>query len=366
MNAHIPLSLLLITGCSVSLDLGGETDAAKATDPSPTTDDSDPSRGEYGPETTALTDATPTGGGHTHGMHDESDSGSHSGSQSDSGQTDSGIGSTSINNDTTTTGDTTTTDDTATGEDRTTGEDGASTTGVCLSEAGPDPVELGEADDLAAVGAYVLLSKAGITNVPGSAITGGHVGVSPIASTAMTGFSLVLDPSGMFSTSPAVVAPYRIYAAEYAVPTPANLTNAILAMQAAYTDAASRVPTDYLNLGSGDIGGLTLGPGIYTWGTSVMIPKDVTLEGCAGDVWIFQIANDLDVSTGKSVLLAGGAEPHNVFWQIAGQATIHVGAHLEGVILSKTGITFQTNATLAGRALAQTAIALDQNAITAP
>lgn len=228
------------------------------------------------------------------------------------------------------------------------------------------PVELGSAKDLAAPGAYVLLAKAAITNVPGSAISGGHVGVSPAASTSMTGFSLVLDPSGVFATSPAVVAPWKVYAANYVVPTPGNLTVAVLGMQAAYTDAASRVPTDFLNLASGNLGGLTLEPGIYTWGSTVLIPDDVTLEGCADDVWILQISNDLDVSTGKSVLLKGGAQAKNVFWQVAGQATIHVNAHFEGIILSKTGITFQTDATLHGRALAQTMVALDMNAVTAP
>jgi hypothetical protein len=150
------------------------------------------------------------------------------------------------------------------------------------------------------------------------------------------------------------------------VPTPAKLTTAILGMQAAYIDAAGRVPTDYLNLASGEIGGLTLDPGIYTWGSTVLIADDVTLMGCADDVWILQISNDLDVSTGKSVILSGGAQAKNVFWQIAGQATIHVGAHFEGVILSKTGITFQTTATLHGRALAQTMVALDMNAVKAP
>ena len=150
------------------------------------------------------------------------------------------------------------------------------------------------------------------------------------------------------------------------MPTPVNLTTAVLGMQAAYIDAAGRVPTDYLDLKSGDIGGLTLGPGIYTWGSTVLVPKDVTIEGCEDDVWIFQISGDLDVSTGRSVILAGGARAENIFWQVAGQATIHATAHLEGVILSKTGITFQTKASLHGRALAQTMVAFDNNAITAP
>jgi hypothetical protein len=273
------------------------------------------------------------------------------------GQTDTSIGTTSSPN-TTTTGDTTS-GDTSTGE-------GTSTTDLCMGKMGPAPVELGMEDDLDSPGAYVVLAKTAITNVPGTEITGGNVGVSPAAAGSITGFALVIDMTGVFATSPAVIAPGKVYAADYAGPTPAHLTTAVLGMQAAYTDAASRVPTDYLDLESGDLAGLILAPGIYTWGTTVFIPDDVTLEGCEDDVWIFQLASDLDVSVGKKVILAGGAQAHNVFWQIAGQAVVHSGAHLEGVVLAKTSITFQTNASLNGRALAQTMIVLDKNAVTGP
>lgn len=220
--------------------------------------------------------------------------------------------------------------------------------------------------DLGTAGSYVLLAESGITNVTGSSISGGDLGVSPIAASAITGFALMLDPSGVYSTSSSVVPPAKIYAADYASPTPSTLTSAVLDMQAAYTDAAGRTPTDYLDLNGGDIGGLTLGPGLYTWDSTVVIPEDVTLEGCTDDVWIFQISDTLDVSTGTSVILSGGARARNVFWQVAGQTTINAEANMVGVLLSMTGITLQTAASLHGRALAQTFIALDDNAVTAP
>jgi len=66
------------------------------------------------------------------------------------------------------------------------------------------------------------------------------------------------------------------------------------------------------------------------------------------------------------MVLAGGAQARNIFWVVSGQATIHAGAHFEGVILSQTGITLQTLASLHGRAYAQTLIAIDDNAVTAP
>jgi hypothetical protein len=231
---------------------------------------------------------------------------------------------------------------------------------------GPKPVDLGASTDLAAVGAYAILAKTGITNVTGSAITGGHLGLSPAAASFITGFALTADATNEFATAAAVASPGKIYAASYAVPTPSNLTTAVLAMQASYTDAAGRTNPDFLNLGSGNIGGLTLAPGLYTWGTGVTIPADVTISGGATDVWIFQISNDLDLAAAKQVILSGGAQAKNVYWQVAGNVTLHASSHFEGILLCKTGITLQTGASLHGRALSQTLVALDNNAITAP
>jgi hypothetical protein len=232
--------------------------------------------------------------------------------------------------------------------------------------AGPAAVDIGSSANLEAAGSYVLLAKTGITNVTGSSITGGNLGLSPAAASFITGFAMVADSTNAYSTSVSVVGPGKIYAADYTAPTPSNLTTAVLGMQTAYTDAAGRTPPDHLDLSSGNLGGLTLAPGLYTWGNTVTIPTDVTISGGANDVWIFQIANDLDLSSATNVILGGNAQAKNIFWQVAGQVTIHANAHFEGVILGQTGITLQTNASMHGRALAQTLIALDNNAITAP
>jgi hypothetical protein len=230
---------------------------------------------------------------------------------------------------------------------------------------GPAPVDLGSPTNGAAAGSYVLLAKTGITNVTGSSITGGDLGLSPAAASFITGFSLV-ETSTVYATSASVTAPGKVYAANYAAPTPTNLTTAVLGMQTAYQDAASRTNPDFLNLASGNLGGLTLVPGLYRWGTGVTVPLDVTIAGGANDVWILQISNDLDLSSATQVVLSGGAQAKNIFWQVAGNATIHPNAHFEGVILCQTGITLQTTATLHGRAFAQTLVAIDDNAITAP
>jgi hypothetical protein len=231
---------------------------------------------------------------------------------------------------------------------------------------GPAPVVLGSTTDNAAPAYFVLLAKTGITNVTGSLISGGNLGLSPAAASLITGFGLIADSTNVFSTSVAVQPPAKIYASNYAVPSPFNLTTAVVAMQAAYSDAAGRTNPDHLNLASGNLGGLTLAPGLYTWGTGVTIPSDVTIAGSATDVWIFQISNDLDLSSAKHVTLSGGAKASNIFWQVAGQVTLHATSHFEGIVLAQTGVTLQTSASMTGRVFAQSLIALDDNAITAP
>ena len=192
----------------------------------------------------------------------------------------------------------------------------------------------------------------------------GDLGLSPAAASFITGFSLVADSTNVFSTSPQIVG--KAFAANYAVPTPANLTTAVSNMETAYTDAAGRPTPDFLELGTGNIGGKTLAPGLYKWTSTVTIPSDVTISGGANDVWIFQTTGDLTMSAAQHVTLAGGAQAKNVFWQVAGQATLGTGSHFEGVLLCKTAVTLQTGATMNGRVLAQTQVALQQATVTRP
>jgi hypothetical protein len=225
------------------------------------------------------------------------------------------------------------------------------------SGTGPAPVDLGTA------GNYVILAKSAISTVPASAITG-DLGLSPAAASFITGFSLSLPVGGAFSTSSQVTG--NIYASDYAVPTPVNLTTAIGDMQTAYTDAAGRPTPDFSELATGEIGGLTLPPGLYKWTNTVTISSDVTLNGSATDVWIFQIAGGITQASGTNVTLTGGALPENVFWQSFGAVEIGTTAHMEGVILSQTSITLNTGASANGRLLAQTAVTLDGNAVVEP
>lgn len=228
------------------------------------------------------------------------------------------------------------------------------TTGTSVAQEAP--VDLGKAGD------FAILAKSGISTVPGSTITG-NLGVSPAAASYITGFSLSADATNVFSTTPQVTG--KVYAADYQSPTPANLTAAVSDMETAFTDAASRAP-DATELGAGDIGGRTIGRGVYRWGTGLLIPTDVTLTGSASDVWVFQIAQDVTVASAAKIVMAGGAVPKNVFWQVAGKVELGTTSHFEGIVLAHTAIAMRTGASINGRLLAQTAVSLEGNLVNQP
>jgi len=228
----------------------------------------------------------------------------------------------------------------------------------------PTPTSVGPALlDLGAAAGFVILAKTGISTT-GATEVDGNIGVSPAAATYITGFGLIMDSSNMFSTSSLVTG--MIYAPGYAVPTPADLTTAISNMETAYTDAAGRTLPTTTELGAGNIGGMTIAPGLYKWSTGVTIPTDVTLSGGANDVWIFQIAQTLTISNGVHINLSGGALAKNIFWQVAGQTTLGTTSVFSGNILCQTAIVLNTGSTLFGRALAQTAVTLDASIVIKP
>ena len=228
------------------------------------------------------------------------------------------------------------------------------TTGT-TEAVGPQPVDLGTS------GNFVILAKTGVSTTGSTAVVG-NIGLSPAAATFITGFGLTMDSTNVFATSSLVTG--RVYAADYADPTPADLTTAVSDMQTAFTDAAGRTLPDFTELGAGNISGLTLVPGLYKWGTGVLITSGVTLSGGANDVWIFQIAGDLTVSNVAIVTLSGGAQASNVFWQVAGETTLGTTSDFKGIILCQTLIALNTGAVMNGRALAQTAVTLDASTIT--
>ena len=255
-------------------------------------------------------------------------------------------------------------------------------------------------------GFYVILTKAGVTNVPGSAVTG-NIGVSPIALTAVTGFALtastVGELAGKFSESTAVTG--SVYAADFGGKVAANLTTAVGTMELAYTDAASRSTTTATNVsvGGGKVGvagfltnasalgaykglaggasldGFTLTPGVYTWISAITLGAGghLNLRGNDTDIFILQTTGGVTMGANAMVNLlcedgntvgtnCTAVKPENVFWQVAGAVTLGASAHLEGIILTKTATTLGTSASIRGRVLAQTACTMIMNEITEP
>jgi len=224
---------------------------------------------------------------------------------------------------------------------------------IVVFAAGPATVNLGTA------GNFAILSKAGITDVPTSVITG-DIGSSPITG-ASIGVTCAEVTGNIYSTNAAGPLPCRITG-------PSLLTTAVSDMEAAYTDAATRTPAvgPNLNIGGGTVSTQTLAPGLYTWTTPVDITGDITLSGSATDTWIFQVNGTLTIDAGKNIILTGGAVPENVFWQTTQTANLMAGSHFQGNILSQTDIAMRSGATLTGRALAQTEVTLIANTISIP
>ena len=211
--------------------------------------------------------------------------------------------------------------------------------------AGPAPVDLRSTAD------FVILSGAAITTT-GGGIINGNVGASPI-----TGAAIHLTCAQVNGT---------IYTVDAAGPLPCRVIDSTLLTTAkgdltiAYNDAAGRTPVPagpFLNPGltpgAGNIGGMNLAPGLYKFTTTAYITgSDVTLTGGADDVWIFQCAQDLQVGSGIKVILAGGAQAKNIFWQVGTSAVLDTFSDFKGTIMADQAITMKTSSMIEGRALA--------------
>ena len=209
-----------------------------------------------------------------------------------------------------------------------------------LQAAGPAPVNLGSTAH------FTILAGAAITTT-GGGIINGDVGASPIS-----GSAIHLTQAQVNGT---------IYTVDATGPTgsvidPTLLTRAKGDLTIAFNDAAGRTPIPsgpQLNPGAGNIGGMTLIPGLYKFtGTALITGSNLTLTGGPDDVWIFQIASDLEVGNSIQVILAGGAQARNIFWQVGTSAVIETGAVFNGTIIADQAITMKSTSTINGRALA--------------
>ncbi|KAL8287028.1 hypothetical protein RQP46_004034 [Phenoliferia psychrophenolica] len=172
--------------------------------------------------------------------------------------------------------------------------------------------------DLRSAKSFAVLAQSAISNVPASTVGGGDVGVSPAATSTITGLNLIYstgDPSG----TSASVTGGDVYGANMADPTPSKLTQAV-----------------------GDS------------------------NDAATDVWIMQLGGDLNVDNGMKMTLSGGALASNIFWAVPGAAALGTTSTTAGIVSTYKSITLNTGATVNGRLFAQTAVTLQKATVTAP
>lgn len=224
---------------------------------------------------------------------------------------------------------------------------------------GPGQIDLGGA------GIFTILTKSGISTT-GITSVGGNIGVSPAAATSITGFGLIMNANGQSAHTPIVTG--LVFASDYAAPTPSNMTTAVNNMQTAYTTANGLVtPAPIVDLYAGNISGKILPPGLYKYNSGVLITSaGVTLAGGPNDTWVFQISQDLTVNNSAVIKLTGGAQAKNIYWVVAGQATLGTNVDFSGNILSKTLISLNTGTKVKGRLLAQTAVTLNASTVILP
>ena len=199
--------------------------------------------------------------------------------------------------------------------------------------------------NLRSSGNFAVLAGSTVTNTGPTSVTG-DLGVSP--GTAVTGF-----PPGILIGNQ--------HAGD---PTSAQ---GIADLTTAYNDAAGRTLCPVSE--AGDLGGLTLGPGLYKSTSSLAISGNLTLDamGDGNAVFVFQMATTLAANIGSQIILAGGAKASNVFWQVGTSATLFSSASFQGTIMADQAITLNTGATLTGRALARiAAVTMDSNTIVTP
>jgi len=210
------------------------------------------------------------------------------------------------------------------------------TTAAC-SQA---PVVLGAAAD------FVVLAGSTVTSTGPTSVTG-DLGVSP--GTAVAGFP-----------------PGTIVGAQHAGDPTAAAAEASLTT--AYNSAAGRslCPVSV----SGNLGGLTLPPGLYKSTSSLEISSGNLTLDAQGDptaVFIFQMASTLTTTAGRQVILAGSTKSANVFWQVGTSTTIGSTSVFRGTVMADQAITLNTGATVDGRLLARiAAVSMDSNMIVKP
>jgi len=217
------------------------------------------------------------------------------------------------------------------------------TTATSTSSCDQTAVSLGTA------ASFEVLAGSGVSNTGATVVTG-DLGVSP--GTAVTGIN------GIAPGGPGTVSGTIYTGATSAAGTAqGDLTTA-------YNNAQGLTLCPITV--SGDLGGLTLTPGLYKSTSSLSITGTLTLDaqGNANAVFIFQIASTLTTASGSQIVLINNALSKNIFWAVGSSATLGTNSVFKGTIMAYASITITTGAQLDGRALARVAaVTMDTNTV---
>jgi len=225
------------------------------------------------------------------------------------------------------------------------------TTGDAVA-AGPAPINLRTAAN------FAIMTGTGITSADGSATITGNIGTSGITGASITVACTELPGYEMFTDD---ATPVAVCVSADKLAASLALADVLTAYTAASAPATPAGVGPFLELGAGTVTAQSLVPGVYTWGGNVTITGEITLDGSANDVWIFQVGGTLD--TNQAIILAGGALAKNVFWRVADVVTLGTGAQFKGIVLAKTNVDMITSATIEGLLLAQTAVNLGSTTV---
>ena len=243
---------------------------------------------------------------------------------------------------------------------------------------GPTPLNLGTAAN------YVILSVFALTNQPSSVVSG-SVGLTKVSGSQI-GLTCAEVAGQIVSIDSAVASNLAMDRSDRKPPkdpkgsgpgsgsgtgagsvSGCHVTNASGLVQGeldaddAFLDASTR-RADYSDLGAGNIGGLNLGPAVYSWNSGVSIPTNLTLTGGPNDVWILRTTQGLNVSPGVQIILKGGALPQNIFWAPTHDVELGAASQFKGVLLPAAAIFMRTGASINGKLLAAE-VHLDQNTV---
>lgn len=199
----------------------------------------------------------------------------------------------------------------------------------------------------ASTSSFAIISGSSITSIGASVITG-DMGLSP-------GSSIGGFPPGILNGSQHI--------------NDSLINKAKLDLSSAYNDAAGRSTSEMVTL-SGNLGGLTLTPGLYKSTSSLAISSgDLTFDalGDTAATFVIQLASTLTTTSGRQVILAGGAQASHIYWQVGSSATFGTTSVFKGIVMVQQSITFNTGASLDGCAFARNGgITLKGNTIVNP